>query len=58
MVKKIEDSYECEECGLRYENRELAEQCEQWCKEHSSCNLEITQHAVNKNKIWSLRKPG
>ncbi len=37
--------YQCEECGLIYEDKEWAEKCEVWCKEHHSCNLEIIQHA-------------
>lgn len=38
--------YRCPECGLQYRDRETAAQCEAWCKEHKSCNLEITSHAV------------
>lgn len=37
--------YQCEECGLKYENKEIAEKCQAWCKEHKSCNLEIIKHA-------------
>ena len=39
-------TYQCEECGLRYAERALAEQCERWCHEHQSCNLEITARAI------------
>jgi len=38
--------YVCEECGFAYEQKEWAEKCQRWCKQHQSCNLEITQHAV------------
>lgn len=38
--------YRCPECGLQYRDRETAAQCEAWCKEHKSCNLEITRYAV------------
>lgn len=38
--------YQCEECGFKYEKEELAKQCEAWCKETKSCNLEIIKHAV------------
>lgn len=51
MVKIVPDDekltrYQCEECGFSYENKELAEKCEAWCKEHKSCNLEITSYAI------------
>ena len=38
--------YQCEECGFRYESKEWAEKCEAWCREHHSCNIEITAHAI------------
>ena len=38
-------SYQCDECGLHYISKQWAEKCEKWCKEHHSCNLEITSHA-------------
>lgn len=37
--------YECPECHLKYKEKEWAEKCEAWCREHKSCNLEITAHA-------------
>ena len=51
MVREIkkEDKilYQCEECGLFYEEREIAEKCEAWCREHKSCNLDIMKSAVS-----------
>ena len=41
-----EELYRCPECGFQYREKEWAEKCEKWCKEHKSCNLEITKHAV------------
>lgn len=38
--------YRCEECSFTYDDRELAQTCEAWCREHNSCNLEITRKAV------------
>ncbi|MDH5695920.1 MAG: hypothetical protein OEZ00_04865 [Dehalococcoidia bacterium] len=38
--------YICEECGFAYERKEWAEKCQQWCKRHQSCNVEIIQHGV------------
>lgn len=49
MIKEIEMNnatyYRCEECGLLYADREIAEKCQAWCAEHKSCNLEIIKHA-------------
>jgi predicted RNA-binding Zn-ribbon protein involved in translation (DUF1610 family) len=49
MVKISKQSnkklYQCEECGFHYENEETAKKCEEWCKEHASCNIEITARA-------------
>ena len=46
MVIPVNENWQCEECGLVYEDREWALKCEAWCKEHHSCNLEITEHAI------------
>ncbi len=50
MVKETEKNggtlYICEECGFAYKEKEWAEKCQQWCEQHQSCSLEITQHAV------------
>lgn len=52
MVKrnKKEDSfvYLCDECGLGYENGVTAQKCEEHCKKHNSCSLEITKYAIIK----------
>ncbi|MDZ4286060.1 MAG: hypothetical protein U1A23_03970 [Candidatus Sungbacteria bacterium] len=49
MVKVIHEGnkelYRCEECGFHYEDRQMAETCEAWCREHHTCNIEITAHA-------------
>ncbi len=36
----------CPECGYMYREQNLADKCEAWCKEHNSCNLEITKHGI------------
>ena len=50
MPKEIEKGgkkhYQCEECGLVYADKEIAEKCQKWCAEHQSCNLDIIKHAV------------
>lgn len=45
-IQKTKEYYQCSECGMQYEDKEWAEKCEAWCKEHHSCNLEIIKHAV------------
>jgi methionyl-tRNA synthetase len=47
MIKKKEKLWQCPECGFFYKEREIAEQCREWCSKHKSCNLEIIKHAVN-----------
>ncbi len=42
--------YRCPECGLRYRSEELAKKCEAWCKEHNSCNLEISLLSIESEK--------
>jgi|TARA_Y100000031_G_C8069787_1_gene314582 hypothetical protein len=50
MVKELEKDgkkyFQCEICNFYYETEELAEKCEQYCKENKSCSLEITKHAI------------
>ena len=50
MVKKIKEQkqkhYYCKKCKLEYKEKKWAEKCESWCKEHKSCNIEITNHAI------------
>lgn len=45
--QKVEEKlHTCPECGLHYEDKAQAGKCEQWCKKHHSCNLEIISDAV------------
>jgi hypothetical protein len=50
MVKKVNGLFQCEECKLLYKEKTMAEKCEDWCKGHKSCNLEIIQFAVKNTK--------
>jgi len=37
LIKKNGESYFlCEECKLRYKEKQWAEMCETWCKEHKT----------------------
>ncbi len=38
--------FRCEECGLHYYERAIAERCERWCRQHGTCNIEITAEAM------------
>lgn len=55
MIRQVKqenkETYQCEECGFHYEEKEQAEKCEAWCKERHSCNLEITAHALENKTI-------
>lgn len=46
IQKENKELYQCEECGFQYAEKEWAEKCEAWCKEHQSCNIEITAYAI------------
>ncbi len=48
--------YQCPECGLHYEDEKIAKQCEAWCSEHKSCNLEITQYAVENKYVNQVKE--
>ncbi|MEK6914377.1 MAG: hypothetical protein AABW83_01890 [Nanoarchaeota archaeon] len=41
--KKI---YYCKECKLAYRKLATAKKCEEWCKNHKSCNLDIIRYAI------------
>ena len=60
MVKVIQkdnrELYQCPECGFHYEDREWAEKCEAWCREHKSCNIEITAYAEHETKIKKYKE--
>lgn len=42
--------YQCKECGFHYEDQAQVGKCEAWCKEHKSCNIEITASAIENKK--------
>lgn len=50
MVKAITKNnkkyFICEECNFAYLDKKTANECEQWCRTHHSCSLEITKHAI------------
>ncbi len=52
MVRKISESGErlfiCEVCGFAYEEKSWAEMCEEYCRKHNACSLDIARHAVHR----------
>ena len=38
--------YQCKKCKFYYGDKDLAEECEEYCKSHKGCNLAITKHAI------------
>lgn len=38
--------FKCSACGFFYKEKELAQRCEDFCRAHKSCSLEITRNAV------------
>lgn len=52
-IKNNQTLYQCKECGFHYEDKDIAEKCEAWCREHKTCNVEITKHAEENKKASS-----
>ena len=38
--------FKCEKCGWLYENIGKAKGCEEWCRNHNSCNLKFVKYAL------------
>lgn len=48
MIKKENKKYyQCGICKFVYKDKKWADKCEEWCKKHKSCNISITNYAVN-----------
>ncbi len=47
MTSKL---FQCSECKLWYETKELAQRCEEFCRTHHACDLRITKFAVKSEK--------
>ena len=44
--KRMMKMFQCEVCKMNYIGKTMAERCEDWCRKNSSCNSEITMHAI------------
>lgn len=38
--------FQCPECELHYRSQEIAKKCEEFCKAHNACSVEITRYAI------------
>ncbi|MEX1052149.1 MAG: hypothetical protein WEC83_02040 [Patescibacteria group bacterium] len=36
----------CPICGLHYRQELIKQQCEDFCREHNACGLEIIKHSI------------
>jgi hypothetical protein len=44
-------TYQCPECGFHYTDEPTAKKCQAWCREHNSCNIEITKVAIENRTL-------
>ncbi len=49
--------YHCEVCSLAYEEPALAQRCEDYCRSHPSCSLEIGCQAVGSVEKRETKTP-
>lgn len=40
--------FQCKICKIYYKEKSLADKCEEWCKNHNSCNIEILKYSVQR----------
>lgn len=47
-MSEAPDTYQCPECGLHYDNQLTVAACENWCKKHKSCHMEIAKYSIER----------
>lgn len=45
---KGEKAFKCEECGFHYREKEMAEKCEEHCRDYDACDTEYVQKALER----------
>jgi len=40
------DLYQCSICNLHFTSKEVAKQCDDWCQNNNSCNMEIAGQSI------------
>ena len=38
--------FTCNDCNMKFNDKAIAQKCEDWCKKHKSCNLDIIKLAI------------
>ncbi len=55
MVKEITRGntkyFQCDACEMFYADKNIAQECEDWCRKNNSCNLNLIKHAIKDEKI-------
>jgi len=46
IIKDKKSYYICEECDFAYIDKNIAKQCEDYCKKYKSCSIETTKKAI------------
>ncbi|MFB6203490.1 MAG: hypothetical protein ABEK01_03275 [Candidatus Nanohaloarchaea archaeon] len=50
MVKEEEyegiEAFKCEICGMHYGNRDVAERCEEFCRENEGCSTKVAKRSL------------
>lgn len=41
-----EKTFRCPECGMHYRDRKIAKRCEDFCRSHQACSLEIAKLSI------------
>lgn len=41
-----EQIFQCPVCGLHYRDKDVAAECEAFCKANNACSIEITQKSI------------
>lgn len=45
-----DQTYECRECGLHYQDEDTAKACYDFCSKYQACSIEITQYSIEHNE--------
>jgi len=47
---KGQEAWKCNDCGLHYESKELAESCQAFCTKHGACSMEIIKQSIEQRQ--------